>query len=203
MQRKEVPTNFGKFETTTFAEAEGRGVEITLKFHPDDTKVDASKIGLSQSVTTLDKNGSPYAIDPSTAGRMVGSGKSGAGYDIDALSDTNNPLYGQNNNLGATKDLKDTPNAASTPANLGVNTNYELGYCYTKNPKDAKKTKLSPGLWDKPRGTKTKGESKMFETVALALDGTDNGKYYGSVKWGYKMEGTDAAPTVTKFDIEE
>jgi hypothetical protein len=43
----------------------------------------------------------------------------------------------------------------------------------------------------------------MFETVALAIEGTDKDKYYGSVKWGYKMEGTTAAPKVTKMDIEE
>jgi hypothetical protein len=40
-----------------------------------------------------------------------------------------------------------------------------------------------------------------FETTAFAIEGTDKDKYYGSVKWGYKMEGTAAAPTVNKTDI--
>ena len=41
-----------------------------------------------------------------------------------------------------------------------------------------------------------------FETTALAIDGADQGKYYGSVKWGYVMKGTPDAPTVAESDIE-
>ena len=206
MQRKKVPTNFGEFETTKFAEADGRGVEITLKFNPDETKVDAKKIALSQSIRTTTATGAAYALDPNIASKMVGSGKSGEGYYIDTLSGANNPLYGERNTLGAGQDLKDTPQSANTttdPTELGKNTNYDLGHCYKDKPADANKKKHPAGLWDKPRGGKNKGESKIFETAALAIEGTDAGKYYGSVKWGYKMEGTNAAPTVTKSDIEE
>lgn len=206
LQRKKVPTNFGEFETTKFAEADGRGVEIILKFNPDDTKVDAKKIALSQSLRTTTASGVAYAIDPSQALKMVGSGKSGAGYGIDVLSGTTNPLYGERNTLGAAQDLKDTRESANTTAdavNLGVNTNYQLGHCFKEKPTDATKKKRSASLWDKPQGGKNKGESRTFETAALAIDGTDKDKYYGSVKWGYKMEGTDAAPTVTTSDIEE
>lgn len=205
MQRKKVATDFGEFETTKFVEADGRGVEITLKFHPNEAKVDAKKIALSQSIKKTDASGNAYAIDPNQASKMVGSGKSGEGYVIDQLSDINNPIYSQNANLGATKELKDTPQSANTSAaatELGVNTNYELGHCYKEKEADATKKKHSPGLWDKPQGGKNKGESKMFETAAFAIEGTDKNKYYGSVKWGYKMEGTTAAPTVTKSDIE-
>ena len=205
LQRKKIPTDFGEFETTKFAEADGRGVEIILKFSPDDTKVDAKKIALSQSIRKTTSSGAAYALDPNAATKTVPSGKSGAGYAIDTLAGTTNPLYGERNTLGAAQDLKDTPASANTtanPVNLGVNTNYELGYCYKDKPADATKKKHPAGLWDKPQGGKNKGESKTFETVALAVEGTDKDKYYGSVKWGYKMEGTDAAPTVTKSDIE-
>ncbi|MGC2627844.1 MAG: DUF4157 domain-containing protein, partial [Candidatus Udaeobacter sp.] len=205
LQRKKVPTDFGEFETTKFAEADGRGVEIILKFSPDDTKVDAKKIALSQSIRETTARGADYALDPNAATKMVPSGKSGAGYGIDALAGTTNPLYGERNTLGPAHDLKDTPasaNKTADPVNLGVNTNYELGYCYKDKPADVAKKKHPAALWDKPLGGKNKGESKTFETVALAIEGTDKDKYYGSVKWGYKMEGTDAAPTVTKSDIE-
>ena len=206
IQRKKVPTNFGEFETTKFAEADGRGVEIKLNFQPDASKVDAKKIALSQSLRKTISSGDAYAIDQSQASRTVATGKSGAGYSIDVLTESNNPLYGERNKLGSSQDLKDTPESANTtsnPVNLGVNTNYETGYCYKKNPADTAKSVRATSLWDKPRGGKNKGESKMFETAALAIDGTDKDKYYGSVKWGYKMEGTDAAPTVTKIDITE
>lgn len=206
MQRKKVPTDYGEFETTKFAEATGdaagKGVEITLKFHPDESKVDAKKIALSQSLRKTTETGTPYAIDPNQAGKMVGSGKPGAGYVIDQLSDVDNPIYSQGANLGPTKTLKDTPKSSATPAVVGVNTNYELGHCFKEKPTDATKKKHSAGLWDEPTSGGKKGESKMFETTAFAIDGADKDKYYGSVKWGFTMEGTEAAPTVTKTDIE-
>lgn len=31
----------------------------------------------------------------------------------------------------------------------------------------------------------------MFETVAMGLEGTDQGKYFGSVKWGYELKTGD------------
>jgi hypothetical protein len=115
--RKKVPTDFGEFETTQFTEAEGRGVEITLKFHPDESKVDAKKIALSQSVRTTLSNGAAYANDPNRAGRMVESGKPGAGYYIDRILSYNNPIYGAEN-LGATKKLEDTPQSGGMLACL-------------------------------------------------------------------------------------
>lgn len=193
-QRKKVPNtvgkdDFGQFETTTFKEIEGRGVEIELKFHPHESKCDAKKIAFTQAVKQTDGGGNAVAIDPNTASKMVGSGKTGAGFHVDQLSDLDSPLYATDVSLGAGKDLKDTP------------LNSQIGYCYKAKPDDAKKLKRDAVLGDKPKLAKKKGVSATFETAALAIDGTDAGKYYGSVTWGYKMEGTDAAPTVTKSDI--
>jgi hypothetical protein len=206
-QLKKVPTtvgtdDYGQFETTSFG-ASGRGVEIFLMFHPDETKVDAKKIGLSQTVKATKASGDVYAIDPSAATRTVGSGKAGAGYYHDTITDLNNPLYA-GKNLGATEDLKDTPETENKTANapkLKENTRYILGHCFKEKPSDASKKKQSAGLYDLPQSGGNKGESKTFETAALAIDGADAGKYYGSVKWGFKMEGTTAAPTVTTEDI--
>lgn len=206
IQRKKLPPkvgkdDYGQFETTSFG-AKGRGVEIFLMFHPDETKVDAKKIGLSQTLKSITASGGVTAVDPSAASRTVASGKPGAGYYHDTISNVNNPLYA-GRNLGATEDLKDTPeseNSAVTPK-LKENTRYILGHCFKENPSDASKKKQSAGLWDRPQSGGKKGESKTFETAALAIEGTDAGKYYGSVKWGFKMEGTNAAPTVTPEDI--
>lgn len=208
MQRKKVPTDFGEFETTTFAaynSSSNKGVTIVLKFNPDEAKIDAKKIALSQSVRKTDRNGSAYAVDPTQSSRMVKSGKPGAGYRIDRISEYNNPIYGAKPNLTDKQELKDTPisgNTSTDPTELVKNTVYELGHCYKEKETDATKKKYPAGLYDQPQEKAIKGISTMFETTALAIDGTDKDTYYGSVKWGYKMEGTDAAPTVTTIDIE-
>lgn len=207
IQLKKVPTtigadDYGQFETTSFGAA-GTGVKIILMFHPDETKVDAKKIGLSQTVKSTTASGAVTAIDPSAASRMVPSGKPGAGYYHDTISNLNNPLYA-GRNLGATEDLKDTPESENTTTaapKLKDNTRYILGHCFKEKPSDPSKKKQSAGLYDRPQSGGAKGESKTFETAALAIDGADAGKYYGSVKWGFKMEGTTAAPTVTAEDI--
>jgi hypothetical protein len=202
IQRKKIPTEYGKFETNPFAKI-ARGVNITLFFHPDKNKVDAKKIALSQSVKSTLASGVAYAFDPNKANKMVANGKLGAGYAIDRLSDKNNPIYG-GRELTSTENLKDTPqsNNLTLGSTLGPTKTNQLGQCYKVNSTDADKTDTPAGLYDEPKGGGKKGESMMFETTALAIEGTDKNKYYGSVKWGYKMEGTDAAPTVTETDIE-
>src|SRR5262249_15783396 len=122
---------------------------------------------------------------------MVPSGKTGAGYRIDQWSDVDSPIYTENASLGAGKDLSDTPQTS------------HIGYCYKEKSADADKKKQSAWLSDEPKDVKKKGNSKMIETTGLALEGTDKGKYYGSVTWGVKIEGTDAAPTVTTIDIAQ
>lgn len=206
--KKKVPTGFGDFETTEFDTAtdpDGRkGVNITLQFNPDESKVDAMKIALVQAIKTTTPGGADIALGPTQAARMVPSGKAGAGYAIDQVETTNNPIYYNTKNLGTTEELKDTPllPQSSSPDKVLTKANYELGYCYKEKPSDKDKKKHSAMLYDKPRSGKKKGNSQTFETAALAIDGADKGKYYGSVKWGFKMEGTDAAPTVSESDID-
>ena len=201
LQRKKVATGFGEFETTRF-NAHDSGVDIVLTFDPDEAKVDATKIALLQSVKATNEAKTAYAINPSIASRMVKKGKAGAGYAIDASGETNNPLYFDIKNLGATEELKDTPSPAGTSAVLGDNTHYQFGYCYKKHATDARKIKQSAGLSDRPEGLKRVRAGMMFETTALAIEGTDKDNFYGSVKWGYTIRGTAAAPRVAKTDIE-
>jgi hypothetical protein len=205
IQPKKIGTDFGAFETTRFAELNDRGVEIILKFHPDETKVDARKIALVQSVKAVKASGDAYAVDPTRANRMVPRGKPGAGYVIDASGATNNPIFYDTKNLAPAEELKDTPqsaNKSADPTELGVNTQFELGFCFKENTGDAAKKKQSAGLFDRPQGLKKVGAGMTFETTALAIEGADKNKYYGSVKWGYKIGGTARAPAVTKMDIE-
>ncbi len=121
-----------------------------MKFHPDDKEVDAKKIALSQSVRTKHKSGDFSANDPNLDTKMIKSGKS-AGYVIDVLSDTNNPLYGGDNFLSKDKDLKDTP---ETPVGAikDEKSTYELGYCYKEKATDKYKKKYPAILLDKPSG---------------------------------------------------
>jgi Domain of unknown function (DUF4157) len=201
LQRKKVSTGLGEFETTRF-NAHDSGVDIVLTFDPDEAEVDATKIALVQSVKATNEAKTAYAINPSIASRMVKKGKVGAGYAIDASGETNNPLYFDIKNLGATEELEDTPSPAGTSAVLGDNTHYQFGYCYKAHATDARKIKQSAGLSDRPEGLKRVRAGMMFETTALAIEGTDKDKFYGSVKWGYTIRGTAAAPSVAKTDIE-
>lgn len=199
IQKKDVDTHYGKFKTTTFSKFETRGVDCVLEFHPDPDKIDAKKIGLSQTLATTQSDGSHTAIDPTKEGRRVQSGL-GQDYTLDRLSDRNNPIYGADN-LGAREGLDKTkqdnntssdPTKVDTDAN-GGNATYQLGYAYTEA--NAKKTKEA-SLYDQPKGA----ASKMFETTALGLEGTDQNKYFGSVKWGYKQN--SAGTDVDISDIE-
>lgn len=200
VQRKTVTSDFGDFETKQFT-ANTSGVTIHLTFNPDEAKVDATKIAFVQSVKATDEAKKAYAINPTMAKRMVKTGK-GAGYTIDASGEVNNPLYFDISNLTQSQDLKDTPAPSASPVQVGVNTHYDFGYCYKASATDAAKTKHPAAMFDRPEGIARLGAGMTFETTALAIDGNDRGKYYGSVKWGYVMKGTRAALTVAESDIE-
>jgi hypothetical protein len=199
---------FGLFETTTFAPVNGKdgaGVDITLLFRPDDKKVNATKIALSQSVRATTAKGKTYAAYGDQDGKMVPAGQPGAGFTLDVPAGSNNPLYApESASLGPKQDLKDTPmsdNTTKDPTQLGTNAHFQLGFCFQEKPGDKDKKIQPAGLVDQALGGANKGESKMFETAALAIDGADKDTYYGSVKWGYKIGGKAGAP-VEPMDIE-
>jgi hypothetical protein len=192
------PNDFGQFETTRFDPLNDSGVDIVLMFHPNRDKADAKKIALTQSVKATTDKGVPYAISPTNAARMV-TGKQGKGYTIDASGATNNPLFYDTKNLGAQDDLSATPESNVTTGaipDVGTNTHYLIGHCYKDKPTDKDKKVGDAGINDKPQGIQTPGYGMTFETAALAIEGVDKGKYYGSVKWGYKIGGTKKNPKV-------
>jgi hypothetical protein len=162
------------------------GVEIDrLHFTPKDP-VNATKIGLTQRVVSI-QNGSPLALNPSVAGRSIPSGQDEAGSHIDRLEGRTNPIYGMNDPTDAAKTLGGSVSAG----------NSQWGWHY----KDAGGTAQHQDatLYDKPQlSGHGANSSQIFETVALAVEGTQAGTSYGSVRWGWR---SDAANRVTKEPV--
>ena len=196
IQRSSKATSMGTFTDEKYALEGTAKLHMTLKFTPGD-KVDATKIGLTQSLKDM-KDGDKNAIDPTARSR-----KSDDGHAIDRLSDNNNPIYGAGA-LGDGKglgDSKDTNNNSGNANNLNpddgkVNATYQLGHRTkvgdTVDTKDA-------GLYDAPTIVGGNNSSKEFETTAVALDGPQKDTYFGSVKWGWKKDGSG---TVSKVDFD-
>lgn len=181
VQRAPIETDYGKFDTTKYEDAgpagSEYGVDIKLTFDPDEKKVDAKKIGLTQAVRSQ-LGGKAVDMFPITATRRVGSG-TGEGYQIDRYGGNplGNPLYAAKQPAAADK-LGDT----STEASWG-----QHGWHYMDGTTKKHQEAI---LIDKPtlpgRG---KNSSQMFETTALAVEGTQAGTYMGSVTWGWTVDG--------------
>jgi Domain of unknown function (DUF4157) len=163
-------TDYGEFKTTTYTDVSNYGLEIKLEFHPK-TKVDATKIGLIQTVNSQ-LDGKNMLISPTRANRQTSDGTR-----IDRVDKKNNPVYGSEV-LNNQKDLGSTANSYE---------NYKLGY----------RKKDSSGKWiDKPAILKDtpkmsgsgNNSHQKFETAALALSGTQKDMYYGSVNWGWEKD---------------
>jgi hypothetical protein len=185
-------SHFGKFIDTTYNKI-SNGVEMHVEFEPG-AQVDAKKIGMVQSVKAVG-SGKPVLTDPSQESRYVKSGP-GEGYRTDRITSRNNPIYGAAS-LGAGKGLADTAasNAPSGQTPSTSNATYELGYRYT----DAGALK-SKNAWlaDSPTSEAPANSSMTFETTALAIEGAQEGTYYGSVKWGWER---DSAGVLKKIDF--
>jgi hypothetical protein len=187
IQRQEVPTDFGKFRTDKFEKIGQKGVDILLKFDPDPDKINATKIGLAQSVKITNGDSSHTGIDPTKEGRRVQQGE-GADYVHDRISSSNNPIYGAPDLVGEEgldKTRKDN-NYSAAETEVGKNATYELGHAYKEKENVLKK---EAGLSDTPKGGTKEGEGNVFESTAIGLEGPDKDKYFGSVKWGYETKG--------------
>jgi Domain of unknown function (DUF4157) len=199
VQRAPVSTSFGTFNDETYAPLEVNskkvGVDMVLSFDPGTKvdpgdKVEATKIGLVQSVKSIE-GGAPTLMNPGDAGKGVKGGKA-EGRQIDRVFGNNNPVYGSER-LPAGKGLDATPESNAPTGEKPVvggdkeNASYVLGH----RIKDDKNWKSQPAkLHDKPKlPPGGPNSSQVFETTALALEGKDKDKYYGSVSWGWKTDG--------------
>ncbi|RZI56929.1 MAG: hypothetical protein EOP37_22335 [Rubrivivax sp.] len=163
------------------------GAAIELEFQANDN-VDATKIGLTQ---TSRRYGSAERANPTAQAldRMVQVHRTdflGAdvfGTKIDRRETANNPIYGGDRlaggqDLSHTREKLQKPVEADRPSGL----HYRLGA----------KTSLqntSAILHDTPTKSKplTGDGGHVFETTALALEGVQQGTYFGSVQWGWTL----------------
>jgi hypothetical protein len=181
VQRAPISTHYGVFDTTKYDKTGPAGtewgVDIVLTFDPDRNKVDAKKIGLTQTVHSW-LAGTDVDLFPVTRNRRVQSG-TGAGSEIDRYGGGNfgNPLYATAA-PGAKDKLGDTPTVAA----WGQHGWHYMDGATEKHRKAILKDRPSlPG-----RGNNS---GQQFETAALAVEGAQSGTYMGSVSWGWRVDG--------------
>ncbi len=177
VQLASFPTFYGEFKDKTYKPIKENGVDIELEFHAGPT-VNATKIGLTQ-ILKSELGGVSAPIGPTQAERMVTGGWAEGTY-LDRLAARNNPIYG-GQQLTGTDDLTDTGNSSGT---------YHLGWHF-KDAAGAEQSKEAY-LHDTPtRAGRGNNSGQMFETTALAVEGAQAGTYYGSVSWGWEVDGSN------------
>ncbi len=162
------------------------GVDIELRFKPN-KHVDAKQIGTLQMVNSIDK-GTPIAINDTVKDRSIPAGEPDAGAHIDQSPSNRNPLYAVEGAPGTDKNLTDT-GADPGFGQHGFHFKDDTGKLQEKDAL-LKDTPTLPN-----RGANA---SQIFESTALAIEGTQEGTYYGSVKWGWQ---TDAKGDFTKLPL--
>lgn len=182
IQRTVISTPHGDFEDTKnelINDEEELNFELVFK---PKKETNATKIGLVQATKEV-IGGDAIAIDPNTATKM-----SDAGYSIDQLSDNPNPLYATVQTLVSETSDKTKLADYKTDTDFGQHAIKE-GDAWTQNAI----------LKDSPTTNKDIPNTKeVFETTALAIDGAEKDKYYGSITWGCH---TDGSGKVTKHEI--
>jgi hypothetical protein len=170
--------------TLTFdAAGNHEGCEIDrLRFKPNE-QVDATKIGLVQTVNAVD-NGVLDPVNATATARMIPAGEAGEGTYIDRLASRRNPIYGMNDPTGADQSL-----GGSAPAG-----NAEWGFRFRPTFFGmVLELQNDATLYDGPaRPGHGPSSHQIFETAALAVEGAQAGTFYGSVQWGWR---TDASNT--------
>jgi len=220
-----VATDYGEFKDesyTTLKNSAGKevGVDMYMKFVPGNN-VDAKLIGLTQTVRSIKSGGKPININPTVGTRSITSGDAqpissptlgtDQGMHIDQHSGAGyrNPLYAtgkisdkdtelaQAGTPSPVKKLTAAEIAASSYSGLNYKGWGEHGYRYKSGKvwksKDAE-------LHDAPKLTaRGTNAEQLFETAALAIDGNQEGMYYGSVEWGWR---TDAKGVFTRLPFK-
>lgn len=199
-----VKSNWGEFKEKNYNAVLTHGANIEIEFHPRKDKVDATKIGLTQTVNN--KLGSnDFSLNPTRAEQRVKAGE-GKGSRIDRISTNQNPIYGGN-----------MPSVGDTLKDTTTGSNAQIGWHYFDHSSGTAVEKTKEAiLKDKPTMPgSSNNSSQTFETVALAIKGTQKDQYMGSVEWGWKKDGsgtfsllpfvlkTDSSPTAGFFNAGE
>lgn len=211
LQLARVGTNYGEFEDFKFndltnAAGDKVGVQMYLKFHPGPS-VDAKKIGLTQAAEGKE---SGARINQGMYGERQATSGAGVGYFIDRVEGKPSPLYGTTGAVTAGADATKlgsyaapgiAPLTAQQKVGLPTGMDYGggsvFGYLYKQNGADV--GPVPAELHDAPAlDPPTNSSEQMFETAALAFEGTMAGTYLGSVEWGWRR---DAAGVFTSVPI--
>jgi hypothetical protein len=91
-----------------------------------------------------------------------------------------------------------SPTRSTRSTAPSCNATYDLGHHFKAGGGGAWNTK-DAGMYDGPSIQGGNNSSNEFETTALAVDGAQKGEYYGSVKWGWKKDGSG---NVSKVDFD-
>ena len=149
------------------------GACMNLEFTPE-YPADATKIVLVQTVRSL-KGGAFFYLDSQTT-----EDRSFGGASIDQVPESRSPIYADN-------PAKATGGLGTTPLQQGAG---EHGHHYQDRPRPGAVWKVKTAwLRDTPHFRDvTEFSSQAFETTALAVEGKDQGAYYGSVRWGWRLK---------------
>lgn len=164
--KKEATSHYGTFSIDdhdyNFEKDEGSKIlNLDLDFLPNEN-AKATKVGLVQVVKARDDN-KPAALEPNQKKKMTKNGSH-----VDQLSENRNPLYATSAEPQENQDKLDA---------------YE-----TDNGRHAIKNGeewTSAHMQDTPSVDGLASCVRRFETAALALEGEEEGTYYGSVEWGF------------------
>ena len=180
----------------------GYGANITITFKPNKL-VDAGKIAFIQSVLSV-KDGTPdqkYQANATDAkvvsSRTIPTGQTGAGTHIDQFPGQRTPIYGATGS-------RDESLKGAEPAK------FKLLTVIGKHLPGAPDKNVDPVLHDEPDlntgdlytdagDVMTSEWHQQFESAALAIDGNQNGTFYGSVEWGWSKKLTDIWPQLADF----
>jgi hypothetical protein len=212
LQRAPINTEWGTFTDEKYTVVEDnvkKGVDMLLSFLPGE-KVDAVDIGLTQVIKTMSE-GTPYAIGETrgekerNASLKVGSGESDndehLGWAIDRGGDNPNPIYGSDSPDPTGLGVGEYKPGENTKRNLSSTSfeNQEKGFSQMGHAKSGDNP-VPAKLADTPTlGVPLKPNAgQEFETTALAINGTQAGTYFGSVRWGWK---TDGEGTFSKIEF--
>lgn len=165
----EKPSHKGifSFDDTKYQFINGnQQLDFEIEFKPNAT-ADSTKVGLVQAINRK-IGGSSAPLDSNMAEMTTPNGTV-----IDQITDYRNPLYATGSSEPAAG--KDKLETYSTPD----------GQHGEKKAAGWTSAKIG----DKPSVYGGNNSQAMFETSAIALEGTEKGQYYGSIEWGWKQNG--------------
>lgn len=148
-----------------------RGAHMELEFLPG-AYVDATRIVLVQTVKSI-KNRGTYYMNDTIEARSVG------GVSIDQMQTSASPEYIANPQRSGGA-------FGSAPVDDEAGSHGYRVFCHNPERWHA----MAARLKDRPHMSSIfEYSSQEFETTAIAAEGPDKGRYYGSVKWGWIWDG--------------